>query len=53
MREITVKDFIRIADGKLLCGNENEVLENFKKDTKEIEMRRYICRNKRRKARRK
>lgn len=53
MRKITVKDFVKITNGKLICGNEEEILENFKKDTKEIEERRHIRRNKRRKTRRK
>lgn len=37
MREIKVKDIIKICNAKLLCGNENEVLGDFKKDTREIE----------------
>ena len=36
MREIRVQDIINICDGDLLCGNENDILENFKKDTREI-----------------
>ncbi len=36
MREIRVQDIINICDGCLLCGNENDILENFKKDTREI-----------------
>ena len=36
MREIRVQDIINICDGNLLCGNENDILENFKKDTREI-----------------
>lgn len=37
MREIRVKDIIEICNAKLLCGNKEEILENFKKDTREIE----------------
>lgn len=37
MNEIKVKDILEITNAKLICGNEEEVLENFKKDTKEIE----------------
>lgn len=36
MKEIKVKDILKICDGKFLCGNEEEVLDNFKKDTREI-----------------
>ena len=36
MKEIRVQDIINICDGSLLCGNENDILENFKKDTREI-----------------
>ena len=36
MREIRVQDIINICDGSLLCGSENDILENFKKDTREI-----------------
>ena len=36
MREIRVQDIINICDGSLLSGNENDILENFKKDTREI-----------------
>ena len=37
MREIRVKDIVNICDGKILSGDENTVLDNFKKDTKEVE----------------
>ena len=37
MKEITVKDIIGICNAKLLIGKEEEILENFKKDTREIE----------------
>lgn len=50
MEEIKVKDIIRICNGKLLCGNPEGTIENFKKDTREIENRRYIYRNTRRKS---
>lgn len=33
---ISVKDFVNIANAKLICGNENTILGDFKKDTKEI-----------------
>ena len=36
MKGIRVQDIINICDGCLLCGNENDILENFKKDTREI-----------------
>lgn len=34
--DILVKDILKICNGKLICGNENEVCENFSKDTREI-----------------
>jgi len=37
MKEILVKDIIKICNGKLICGNEEEVCENFSKDTRTIE----------------
>ena len=33
---MTVKDIIKICNGKLLCGDENIVCENFSKDTRTI-----------------
>ena len=36
MKEIFVKDVVNICNGKLLCGNENETLGNFVRDTREI-----------------
>ena len=36
MRDILVKDIIKICKGKLICGNEEEICENFSKDTREI-----------------
>lgn len=35
-KDILVKDIIRITNGKLLCGNENIVCDNFSKDTRTI-----------------
>ena len=36
MKDILVKDIIRICKGKLICGNEEEICENFSKDTRQI-----------------
>ena len=36
MKEIYARDVVRICNGELLCGNENEVLENFINDTREV-----------------
>ena len=36
MKDILVKDIIRICNGKLICGNEDEVCDNFSKDTRQI-----------------
>lgn len=36
MKSILVKDILRECDGKLICGNENEICESFSKDTREI-----------------
>ena len=36
MKDILVKDILKICNGKLICGNENTVCENFSKDTREI-----------------
>lgn len=36
MKDILVKDIIRICKGKLLCGNEEEICENFSRDSREI-----------------
>ena len=36
MKEIYARDVVRICNGKLLCGNENETLENFINDTREV-----------------
>ena len=35
--DITIKDLIKICQGKLLCGDENMICEGFSKDTREIE----------------
>ena len=37
MKEILVKDIIKICDGKLLYGNENIICDRFNKDTRQIE----------------
>ena len=34
--QITVKDIIDITKGKLIYGDENEICENFSRNTKEI-----------------
>ena len=47
--DIKVKDFIRISKAELICGDIEEVCENFCKDSREVKKRRYIFRNKRRK----
>ena len=36
MKEIYTRDVVRVCNGKLLCGNEDEVLENFINDTREV-----------------
>lgn len=36
MKELRVSDIIKLCDGKLICGNEEEVCENFSKDTRHI-----------------
>lgn len=37
MKNITVKDIIRICKGKLICGDENTICRKIKKDTRLIE----------------
>lgn len=37
MKDIKVKDILEICNGELLSGNGDVVLENFKKDTREVE----------------
>jgi len=51
MKEIKVKDIIETTNGKLIAGDENENLKNFKKDTREINLGDTYVRNKRRKSR--
>jgi UDP-N-acetylmuramoyl-tripeptide--D-alanyl-D-alanine ligase len=36
MKELRVKDILKICNGKLICGNEEEVCNNFSKDTRQI-----------------
>ena len=36
MKNIFVSDIIKLCDGKLIYGNDNEILENFSKDTRNI-----------------
>ena len=36
MKEIYARDVVKISNGEIICGNENEVLENFINDTREI-----------------
>lgn len=36
MKDILVKDIIRICKGKLICGNQEEICENFSRDSREI-----------------
>lgn len=36
MNEIKVKDIIKICNAKLLTGNMEDTIDNFKKDTREI-----------------
>ena len=36
MKEVFVKDVINVCNGKLLCGNENEPLGDFVRDTREV-----------------
>lgn len=37
MKNLLVKDIIEVTNGELIIGNENEELENFSKDTRQIE----------------
>ena len=37
MNEILAKDVVKYCKGKIICGSENEVLENFTQDTREVE----------------
>lgn len=36
MKELKVKDILQICEANLICGNENEFLKDFSKDTREI-----------------
>lgn len=36
MKELRVKDILQICDGRLICGNENEICSDFSKDTRQI-----------------
>jgi UDP-N-acetylmuramoyl-tripeptide--D-alanyl-D-alanine ligase len=36
MNKLRVKDILQICNGKLICGNEEEVCNNFSKDTRQI-----------------
>lgn len=36
MKEIKVKDIIKVTNGKLICGNEEKSFSNFSRDTREI-----------------
>lgn len=38
MKELKVKDIIQICNGKLICGNQEEICEHFVKDTKEVNL---------------
>lgn len=35
-KDILVKDILKICNGKLICGNKDEICENFSKDTRQI-----------------
>ena len=37
MKELKVKDIIRVTNGKLLCGDEKTICNNFSKDTRTIQ----------------
>lgn len=36
MKELKVKDILQICNGRLICGNENEICSDFSKDTRQI-----------------
>lgn len=36
MKEIYIKDVVRVCNAEMICGDENEILENFIQDTREI-----------------
>ncbi len=37
MKEVKVKDIVRVTKGKLICGNEEKICNNFSKDTRTIQ----------------
>ncbi len=37
MKNITVKDVLSICDGKLICGNANDICSSYSKDTRSIQ----------------
>lgn len=37
MKDIFIKDIVKLCDAKILCGNEEEILGEIKKDTRELE----------------
>lgn len=37
MKDLFIRDILKITNGELIIGNENEKLENFSKDTRKIE----------------
>ena len=37
MKELKIKDIIRVTNGKLLCGDEETICNNFSKDTRTIQ----------------
>ena len=39
--DIKVKDIIKICDAQLVYGNEEEICQNFSKDTREIKKMMY------------
>ena len=43
-KDILVKDILRECEGELLSGNENMLCENFVRDTRQINERRYFYR---------
>lgn len=36
MKQLKVKDILQVCNGNLICGNENEICQNFSKDTRQI-----------------
>ena len=37
MKEVTIKDIVKICSGRLVCGQEDIVCHHFSKDTRQIE----------------